>query len=320
MKLGRTEIRRATRRLRRNWVLKLISLVFAVWLWAFVNLGERDAEKTLVLALELGNLPQPFLVTNPVVDSVDVRIKGPRTLLGTVQERDQAIRLDLSSVRTGRTSFRIEAEMLSLPRGVRAVRVSPSQILLDIERMIEKELPVTIDFAESIPTGYRVVKSEIEPAAVRVRGPANEVDSWKAVSTQPVYLPPAEGEVERIVRLDNPGDLTSLAPERVSLRLELEEVIASQQLRGVELEVRNASGPVKIRQRKIDVTVTGPERLLRDLKAATIKAFVDAEGLATGKHTAKVQVALPDGVSAVETRPQEILLQVLKASEPSKSS
>jgi len=319
MKLRRPVLRRLTRRIRRNWVLKLISLVFAVWLWAFVNLGERDAEKTLVLPLELGNIPQALIVTNPVGDSVDVRIKGPRTLLGTVQEQDQAIRLDLSSVRTGRTSFRIEPDMLSLPRGVRAVRVSPSQVILDIERIVEKQLPVTIDFGDSIPSGYRVSRSDVDPAAVTVRGPENEVDRWKSIRTQPVYLPPVEGEVVRTVRLDNPGDLTLLAPERVDLTVELEEVIGSQQLRGVELEVRNATAPVEIRQRKIDVTVSGPERLLRDLKAGTVKAFVDAEGLATGRHTRRVQVALPDGVSAVETRPQEVRLQVLKPPAAKKS-
>ena len=212
------DLRALWRRIRNNWIAKLFSVVFAVWLWAFVNLGERDAEKTLVAPVELANLPTELVITSPVVDAIDVRVKGPRTLLGTIGSRERSFRLDLRTVRTGKTSFRLDGEMLSLPRGVRVVRLSPAQLMLDVERLVERVLPVDVEFAERKPNGFRLLDTEVDPRAVRVSGPANEVDGWKAVKTQPVVLPARGGEFEAEGVLRNPGELTRFYPDRVTVR------------------------------------------------------------------------------------------------------
>jgi hypothetical protein len=66
----------------RNGTLKVFSLAFACGLWLLVNAGERDTEKTLVVPVELRNLPSQMVVIGPQVESVDLQVMGPRTLLG----------------------------------------------------------------------------------------------------------------------------------------------------------------------------------------------------------------------------------------------
>jgi hypothetical protein len=107
----------------RNRTLKLFSVTFACGLWLFVNYGERDAEKTLVVPVELRNLPSELVVIGKRVEYVDLRVSGPGTLLS--QLNSKKITLDLTGVRPGPSSFRINAERLSLPRGVKALRISP---------------------------------------------------------------------------------------------------------------------------------------------------------------------------------------------------
>src|SRR5262249_7538614 len=83
----------------RNGTLKVFSLAFACGLWLLVNAGERDTEKTLVIPVELSNLPPQLVVIGGRVDSVDLRARGPRTLLGRF--RPKKITLNLSGVRPG---------------------------------------------------------------------------------------------------------------------------------------------------------------------------------------------------------------------------
>jgi YbbR domain-containing protein len=314
----RLDIRRIRRVLERNLLLKVFSLVFAIGLWAFVNLGARDTEKTLLVPLELRNIPDQYVVTSPVVDSVDVRVRGPRTILGSVDDRRQRVVLDLANVRSGATSFKIDGEMLNLPRGVRVVRLSPVQVTLDVERMVRKTLPVAANLAGLAPAGYRLTTTEIRPASVLVYGPAREVETLKAVTTEPINLMDGANTFEEWVNLESPGDLTRLSPERVFVRGRLEEVSVSQDFPQVEIGVRNASHRVRIQPQRVDVRVRGPKRLLEGLKLSGEHVYVDVRGLAPGAHRGKIELALPDGVEALELRPAEVAVQVLAERGPQK--
>src|SRR5438552_2763156 len=79
----------------RNLPLKLLSLLISFSLWSFVNLGERDTEELLRVPLELREIPAHLVITSPRVDFIDVRVSGPRTLLGRIDRHRLSISLDL---------------------------------------------------------------------------------------------------------------------------------------------------------------------------------------------------------------------------------
>ncbi len=312
IRLPRPDLRKLQRIAEHNVLLKGFSLVFAIGLWAFVNLGARDTEKALLVPLELRNIPDQYMVASSVADTVEMRVRGPRTLLGTIEDRRQRVVLDLANVRVGTTSFKIDSEMLNLPRGVRVVRVSPVQITLDVERVVRKSLPVSAGTAGTLPAGYRMAETEIRPPVVMVTGPAREVEALKTIITEPFRVTAEEANFEESVSLVKPGDLVRLLPERVFVRGRLEEVAVSQDFKQVEIGVRNAIRRTRIRPGRIDVTIRGPQRLLQGLKLSGENVFVDVAGLAPGAHRGKIVVALPKGLEALDLRPEEVSVQVFK--------
>ncbi len=74
--------------LRRNPGLKLISLLLAIFLWFSINVSERDAERIVELPVSLRKLPQGLIVTNPPGKPVTITLRGPRTILDSVDEHD----------------------------------------------------------------------------------------------------------------------------------------------------------------------------------------------------------------------------------------
>src|SRR5262245_65308926 len=92
----------------RNGMLKIFSLTFACGLWLLVNAGERDTEKTLEVPIELGNLPPQLVIMGNQVDAVDLRVRGPRTLLGRFHSN--MITLNLREVRSDTDSVGVEVE------------------------------------------------------------------------------------------------------------------------------------------------------------------------------------------------------------------
>jgi len=106
--IPKIDLRAIVRVITRNWFLKLASVAFAIGLWSFVNLGARESEKALFVPLEVKHLPPRMTITTPIPEVVNVRVRGPRTLLGTIDDRRQRMVLDLASIGAGKTSFKID--------------------------------------------------------------------------------------------------------------------------------------------------------------------------------------------------------------------
>jgi YbbR domain-containing protein len=291
-------------------MLKLASIAFAVALWGFVNLGAREADRSIFVPLELRNLATHLVITNPIPDSVSVRLRGPRTILGTIDERRDRIRLDLANVGTGPTSFKIDGDMLNLPRGVRVTQLSPVQVTLDIDRMVERSLPVAVNLAAAVPAGYRIAESEIRPAKVVVSGPATQVGALRNVPAGPLHLPSTTGNFEETVVLERPADLLRLAPERVQVRGVLEEIVTTRDFRNVEIGARNPPPQYRLRPRSVDVTVRGPQRLIREARLSSENLYVDLNGLAAGYHAERIEATVPEGIEVLEIRPPETTVEV----------
>lgn len=302
-----------------NWILKLVSIAFAIGLWGFVNLGAREADMSIFVPLELRNLSPNLTITSPLPESVAVRLRGPRTILGTIDQRRQRIQLDLTNVGAGSTSFKIEPDMLNLPRGMTVSRMSPVQVTLHVERIVEKTLPVAANFGGAVPDGYRVVDSETRPRTVSVKGPASEVGALRNIPTGPLHLPATSGNFEQSVALERPADLVEVSPDRVVVRGQLEEIVIAWDFRNVVIGVHNPPAQYHLRPSKVDVTVRGPQRLVKGLHLSSQNVYVDLEGVVPGYHEAKVQPAAPEGIEVLEIRPPSAVVEIPKPPDAPKT-
>lgn len=315
MRSGRKTFRAVTSLFVRNATLKLFSLAFACGLWLFVNAGERDTEKTLLVPVDLRNLPPQLVVIGSRVDYVDLRVSGPRTLLGRLNSK--RITLDLAGVRPGPSSFRITTDLLNLPRGVRVVRITPSLINLEIARIIKRTIPVSLDLVGKPPHGYTVVDTEVTPGAVEVTGPAPQVGRLETIHTDPLDLGSATQPITRELNLRGPeADFVTYSAEKVRARVDIQEVILTREFRRLRVEVKNAAFRAVASPVLADVTVRGPQRLVEKLKLNSGAVFVDAANLGPGTVTLPVSVQVPPGVEVIAQEPGEVELRLVEDRKP----
>jgi len=303
--------KRLNQRIVGNGRLKLFSIAFACGLWLFVNYAERDAEKTLVVPVEFQNLPAQLMINGTRDEYVDLRLRGPRSLLS--QLNSKKLRLDLREVRPGMASFRITADMLNLPRGVRLIRISPAQVNLSIAQIITRTLPVRLELLGKPPRGYFVKETELNPEKIDVTGPAPEVEKIHVVITDAVDLSTLTQPVTRDVTLRGPeGSFISYSKDRVHVRLGITEVITTQEFRNLPIAVKNAVAPTVVRPDRIAVTVRGPQLLVESLVLNEEHISADATGQGDGSITVPVAVALPPGVELVSQDPEKVELQLVE--------
>ena len=297
----------------RNFALKLLSLLIAFSLWFFVNFGERDSEESLKVPLELRNIPAHLMITSPRVDFIDLRVSGPRTLLGRIDRNRLSFGLDLNGVRPGPAVFRVDVASLNLPRGVQAVRINPSQVTLEMERVGHKAVPVRLRLNGKPPADLQVGDTKVSPETVQITGPASDVHDVAAVNTEALDVSSATaGTIERELRLEPSGDYISFSANRVAAQVRIEEVQTTRDFKGVAIEVRNAGAPFRLTPDRVRVTLRGPKRLLSDLELDAGAIYIDADGVPLGDHTLKPAADLPTGVEMVSLEPAKVQLSLTR--------
>jgi YbbR domain-containing protein len=292
--------------------LKLLSLLVAFALWFFVNAGERDTEAAFQVPLELRNIPAHLMLVSPRTDFIDLRVTGPRTLLSRIDPERLAMALDLGGVRPGPAVFRLRPEALELPRGVNVVRLTPSEVTLELARVVRKTVPVRLVFSGKPPIDLRVTEVKLAPESVEVFGPSSEVDEVKAAETEPLDLSEAApGVIERDVGLAAPQEYLSFSAALVHARVRLEEPEQTRVLKSVPVIVRNSDYRTDLKPSRLKLTLRGPRSLIESLELGHGAVYIDAADLAPGSYELPPQVDLPLEVELVKREPSAVKLTIL---------
>ncbi len=282
-----------------NFLLKVLSLVIAVGMWFFVNAAERDTEAEYPIPVRLLDQPSSLLLVSPRIETVDLRVSGPRTLLARIEGGDLTIDIDLTRVRPGATTFRLRPNSLALPRGVVPVRITPSEITLEFAKIESKRVPVQLAVGGR-PGDLLITESKVTPAQISITGPERLVREIEVVKTLPLDLDGAKpGRIKRDLMLDLEADYLTLSSPEVHVELLLEEPVEEGKTGTIAIVVRNTVGEATVSPPGVVLTVKGPRSKVAALELPNGAVYVDAQGLEPGTHRLKPLVTLPAGIVLV---------------------
>jgi len=206
----------------RNWGLKLFSFLLALILWLTLIPEEKIfSEKNLTVTLELHNLPTGIEVVEKPPSTVDIRIRAPRRLIGQITQANVHAVLDLREARVDVQDYVLNERMISIPQGAEVKEVRPSQVSLTLERTIQAMLDVEPNITGELQEGLGVVKIEVVPPQVLVRGPESKVNKNDKVRTTPVDISSftQSTEVEANLILPNPDLRLASAQSAVRVKI-----------------------------------------------------------------------------------------------------
>lgn len=301
----------------RNLGLKAFSLVLAAGLWVFVNLGARDTEAAYKVRLVLENIPTGLVVTGPRIDDVDLRLVGSRTQLDAVERQDLELALDLTGVRAGAATFAVSVDGLNLPRGVRVLVITPSQVTLQFERLAKKSVPVQFSIENQPSSDFVVTQTAITPDRVVVSGPESVLREVEFVATEALDLANASpGSLEQEVALEAPAPDTTLDRSKVSAAVRIEDVLAGRTLDDVPVQPREPiTGRLSIYPSTVSVTVEGSQRLVRGLALESVVAWVGPPVTGSGSFALEPEIRVPAGVRVLSVSPRFVEVSVAMESD-----
>jgi YbbR domain-containing protein len=307
----RYSLRALSNRVRQNVGLRIISLLLAIGLWVFVNAGQHSSVEPFNVPINYHGLPPGFVITNDHPDFVKIQVSGPQTLLSLVDPSRLLLRLDLGGVGVGQASFKIGLDSFNVPRGTAVTSISPSQIVLDVDKIIVRHLPVQVVIVGKPADGYHIGSIEPEPAKVRVRAPSKEFVNLETLDAEAVDVTGLTTETVRLAAVTPPRGMMRVDPTQVMVKIRIAPDIATRDFRGVPVVVRDSYYQSKVEPPRINVTLRGPKVQLSKLDLSGT-VFVE-DGMDPGTYNAPVQVQLPQGVELVHLWPDKVRIRIRRA-------
>ncbi|MGH7924114.1 MAG: CdaR family protein [Candidatus Binatus sp.] len=299
-----------SRRLRGgNLGLRVLALLLAIGLWIFVNAGERGSVETLSVPISYATLPEGMVIVNHPPTQVKIEVTGPRTLLSLLEPERLTLKIDLRSVQTGQSEYKIYPAMFNVGRNTSVTSISPDQVSLDVDRVVTRDVPVHLAVEDKVAPGYTISSVDITPPSVTIVGPGRYVTPLASVNTEPFDLKGLAADTDRSVDIAPPDASVGLSTGHVDVKVKIAEAITDREFRAVNVEVKDSDFKYRVEPKQATLTIRGPAVKLASLVPKGL-AYVDAKGVAPGSHELPLQVALPDGMQLVRQSPDKVRLRM----------
>ena len=152
-----------------NLGFKGLSILLALFVWYLAKQVGEPIQMSFFTPVVFKNLPPNFQVSSdPPQVNISARTKSRGGSLNPLEV--QAV-LDLSSVQDGQVDYVLTESNIIAPVDILITRITPPKVILSIEELIEKTLPVQVRHRGKVQKGFLLDSIEITPLSVQVRGP-----------------------------------------------------------------------------------------------------------------------------------------------------
>jgi YbbR domain-containing protein len=304
-RLGRvvlTALREGFDVVRHTKSLGVLSLALAVAVWFFVVDVENQTRTDFfpgVVPVEAVNVPEGLAVSSFSEPQVRVRISADKDVWGGISVSDFKATVDLSGMnqREGSVFVRV-----SVDRGdVDVDEVDPPQVVVDLEPVVDRVVPVRVRLVGTVAQGYSLSESKVSPEEVGVSGPASLVNLVDAVVAD-VNVTGMKLSLEQAYSLTardaQGGDINGVNLDQDTAKVSL--TIAKQDFTVVYIVNPSLSGNVAagyvvsaIEVNPAFIAVSGSLEVLQSIDAVTTES-ISVDG-AESDVVRSVRLQLPEG-------------------------
>jgi YbbR domain-containing protein len=200
-------------------------------------------------------------------------------LTGPVTESKSTVIMDSSGNIVDQASTGDE-----LPSVIVSLDVYPKkEVSIDTQKMIQS--------ITGVAQGYQIDGMVLDPSSVVFAGPQEVLDEITEADLEPITLNDATADASLKAEVIVPDGVVACDPAEVGATVQISQILESSTYEAVDVGVKNLGDNMSytLTPQSIDVTVTGTQEALDQIKSSQIKPFVDLSGLGIGTHTVTIK-------------------------------
>jgi YbbR domain-containing protein len=195
--------------LRSNNVVKAIALMIGILLWVVVHLDINKTNATTTttvpseqtindVKINLVNLDEThFSIQSIEPDKVNITLKGKQSELSKLKPSSIQVQVDLRNATVGAHAYPLQT--VNVPNTI-TISLVPTSIMVTLEELQKKEVPVTINVVGTPSAGYIVGQPIVNPNRVHVTLKTSELDIVDSVRAE-VSVDKASAVINKQVKL-----------------------------------------------------------------------------------------------------------------------
>jgi YbbR domain-containing protein len=169
-----------------NAGLKVVSLVLAACAWFFVKGITSDWRTIEGVPLEV-KAKAGLTVLQTSAATVNVTVRGTREDVRQVSRQDLSAVVDLTTdERRGPITVRLSPSSVRHSRRVQVIEIDPADVIVNVDEMIVRDLPVQPQFGGELPPNFSVERVITQPETVKVKGPKTLLSGMSNIVTLPI--------------------------------------------------------------------------------------------------------------------------------------
>ena len=173
-----------------NLTLKFVSVSLALIVWFVVSAPRRErvSERAFAAPLSILSLHRDLVITTPVPDSVNVRLRGRESELRSLSSQNLEVTVDLSWATPGEAKITFRPQAINVPPGVEVVSIDPNNLHFRVEQLRQKVVAIRPFLVGSPPAGYSTETPTANPDHALIAGPGSQVRSVSEVATERIIM------------------------------------------------------------------------------------------------------------------------------------
>lgn len=291
-----------------KWVILCFFLVSCFFLlWHDSSFHETD----IFIPIDLGKIPDGLSITDPPLKGIEVRIRCPESLVKTLSKIKSRYLLDLSDINEGVNNIPIRKDGIKLPSGISIINITPSFLIVKVEKELKKELPVIVSFSGKPAPGF-FTYAVTRPSSVMLKGPENILGPIEKIFTKPIDVNGLSESFKKEIALDLPECLDIISFSGIILaEVFIEEQIVAREFKNIPVKGKNSTYTFSITPPVIDIEIKGPVNVLEKFYQENgLEVCVDLKGLKPGVYVRHASIILPVKTILVWVKPEIFTVKI----------
>jgi YbbR domain-containing protein len=293
-----------------NKGLKALSLLLAILLFV--------VSRQPVIDMRLGDVPIEYRGLSPgvkivgaQVQTVSLRLSGPRDIVRSLAPNQLLVIADLSGKEPGERSVQLKVDESLLPDNVNVVQIEPPTIRIRLEPNVTKRVRVEAKLRGRVAEGRECYSVELYPHEIEIEGPQSVVDKMDRVMTEIVSLDRRDADFYTSVEVEIPQEsLRVKTPGRIDISVKIGEERQSRRFANIPVQSsvqsidKSATG--RVLTKTVQLEVFGPKSAVEALSADDLRVEVETANLPPEVTSVTPKIRLPANIEVRNIIPREV--------------
>jgi YbbR domain-containing protein len=284
---------------------------------------DRVEVRTVPVEVDPGDVPEGLEIGDPVVSDDEVQVRGPASVLASVDRTEARIRIDASGIDVNLPVALVAVDVRGQPVGAGLVDIEPETVSVQIDVQAtetSRTVPIRPDITGTPAPGFALQSLGVDPSTVTLRGLPDVLAGISEVLTEPLSIDDVSSDqaFEAELVLPEGTRLADASAESVAtVTAQIGPSVSSRTFVVGLACVGNGDNACLPALDQVTLTLSGPGDALSGLTAADLTPTLDVSGLGPGTYSLPPTVGnLPDGVEMLAITPGSVSVTVRAPATP----